>query len=303
MNDTPLMRQWRDAKARHPDALLFFRVGDFYELFHSDAEEGARLLGLTLTSRNNGAASAVPLAGVPAKALDDYLGRLVRLGRRVAICDQVEDPADAKGIVRREVTETLTPGTVLADHLLAERASTVLAAVVPDGPVGYGVATVDVSTGEMTARYAGVADLVAELGRLEPSELLMSRSAGDDARLDAAAGSTPRTVRDDWMFDPDAARAALERAYRVQSLAGLGFQEGDDPLVSAVGGLIEYLKEIRPGGLTHLRPVRIERPGRVMPLDEMTRRNLELTETLRAGDREQLGTGTLLAVLDRAVTT
>jgi DNA mismatch repair protein MutS len=298
------MRQWRDAKARHPDALLFFRVGDFYELFHADAEEGARLLGLTLTSRNNGAASAVPLAGVPAKALEDYLGRLVRLGRRVAICDQVEDPADAKGIVRREVIETLTPGTVLADHLLAERASTVLAAVVPDGFIGYGVATVDVSTGEMTARYVGVPDLVAELGRLEPSEVLMSREASDDARLDAASGSIPRTVRDDWMFDAAATREALARAYRVQSLAGLGFQDGDGPLVSAVGALIEYLKEVRPGGLTHLRQVRIERPGRVMPLDEMTRRNLELTEPLRTGDDRGEGrAGTLLAVLDRAVTT
>jgi DNA mismatch repair protein MutS len=300
------MRQWRDAKDRHPDALLFFRVGDFYELFHDDAEEGARLLGLTLTSRNNGAASSVRLAGVPAKALEDYLGRLVRLGRRVAICDQVEDPADAKGIVRREVTETLTPGTIVADHLLAERASTVLAAVVPDGPVGYGVATVDVSTGEMTPRWVGVPDLAAELARLEPSELLISREGSDDARLDAAAGSLPRTVRADWMFELGAARDALARVYRVQSLDGLGFGEGDDALVRSLGALIEYLKEVRPGGVAHLRPVRIERPGRVMPLDEMTRRNLELTDPLRPAEA---GTDpradrkvTLLGVLDRAVT-
>src|SRR3990172_5033836 len=147
-DDTPLMRQWREAKSRHRDALLFFRVGDFYELFHSDAEEGARLLGLTLTSRNNGAAARVPLAGVPAKALDDYLARLVRLGRRVAICDQVEDPALAKGIVRREVTETVTPGTVLADALLAERRNNFLVALVPDGQDGFGLAALDVSTGE-----------------------------------------------------------------------------------------------------------------------------------------------------------
>ncbi|MGE0158773.1 MAG: DNA mismatch repair protein MutS [Gemmatimonadales bacterium] len=299
------MRQWRDAKARHPDALLFFRVGDFYELFHDDAEEGARLLGLTLTSRNNGAASSVPLAGVPAKALEDYLGRLVRLGRRVAICDQVEDPAEAKGIVKREVTETLTPGTVVADHLLAERTSTVLAAVVPDGPVGYGVATADVSTGEVTARYVGVAELAAELARLEPSELLISREAEDDARLDAAAGSLPRTVRADWMFEDGAAREALERAYRVQSLDGLGFQEDDGVLLRSVGALVTYLKEVRPAGLGHLRPVRIERPGRIMPLDEMTRRNLELTEPLRPQEARgdaRVREPTLLAVLDRAVT-
>jgi DNA mismatch repair protein MutS len=300
------MRQWRDAKDRHPDALLFFRVGDFYELFHDDAEEGARLLGLTLTARNNGAASSVPLAGVPAKALEDYLGRLVRLGRRVAICDQVEDPADAKGIVRREVTETLTPGTIVADHLLAERASTVLAAVVPDGPVGYGVATVDVSTGEITTRYVGVPDLAAELARLEPSELLISREGSEDARLDAAAGSLPRTVRADWMFELGAARDALARVYRVQSLEGLGFGEGDDALVRCIGALVEYLKEVRPGGVAHLRPVRIERPGRVMPLDEMTCRNLELTDPLRpaeAGTDQRADRKlTLLGVLDRAVT-
>jgi DNA mismatch repair protein MutS len=299
------MRQWRDAKARNPDALLFFRVGDFYELFHGDAEEGARLLGLTLTSRNNGAAAAVPLAGVPAKALEDYLSRLVRLGRRVAICDQVEDPAEAKGIVRREVTETLTPGTIVADHLLSERTSTLLAAVLPDPPVGYGVATVDVSTGEMTARYVGVRDLGAELGRLEPSELLVPRSAVEDARLDADAGSIPRSVRDDWMFDRGTAREKILATFAVASLEGLGFQQGDDPLVGASGALLQYLGDVRPGGVTHLRPVRIERPGRIMPLDEMTRRNLELTEPLRRGEDRGAGSEkqpTLLAVLDRAVT-
>ncbi|MEQ1855663.1 MAG: DNA mismatch repair protein MutS [Longimicrobiales bacterium] len=296
------MRQWREAKTRHPDALLFFRVGDFYELFHGDAEEGARLLGLTLTARNNGAAAAVPLAGIPAKALDDYLSRLVRLGRRVAICDQVEDPAEAKGIVRREVTETLTPGTIVADHLLADRSSTLLMAIVPDPPIGYGVATLDVSTGEMTARYVGVPDLGAELGRLEPSELLLSRSAVEDARLDAESGSIPRSVRDDWMFEVDTAREKLLRTYGVSALEGLGFQAGDDPLVGAAGALLQYLQEIRPAGVTHLRAVRIERPGRIMALDEMTRRNLELTEPLRRGEDRGERQATLLSVLDRAVT-
>src|SRR5512142_3521721 len=116
---TPLLQQWRDGEARHADARVFFRVGDFYEMFYEDAHEGARLLGLTLTSRNNGAAAGVPLAGVPVRARDDYLEKLVRLGRRVAICEQVEDPAEAKGIDRREVIETVTPGAVLADALLA----------------------------------------------------------------------------------------------------------------------------------------------------------------------------------------
>ncbi len=299
-DDTPLMQQWRDAKSRHRDALLFFRVGDFFELFHSDAEEGARLLGLTLTSRNNGAAAKVPLAGVPAKALDDYLGRLVKLGRRVAICDQVEDPSQAKGIVKREVTETITPGTVVADNLLAERRNNFVVAVVP--PVGdrasgahVGVAALDVSTGVLSVRSVPRSELRAELGRLEASELLLPR--GLDLPDDHTRGAA-LTVRDGWMFEEDVCGEELRRVYAVQSLDGFGFQSDDALLVRAAGSLVQYLAEIRPAGISHLRPVRIERPGRSMLLDEMTRRNLELVEPLRAGEEG----GTLLSVLDATTT-
>src|SRR5512142_2078844 len=149
--NTPLMQQWRDAKSRHPDALIFFRVGDFYEMFCEDAEEGARLLGLTLTSRNNGAAAGVPLAGVPVRARDEYLEKLVRMGRRVAICEQVEDPAEAKGIVRREVLETITPGAVLADTLLSAGRNNFLVSLAPGDGSGFGLAAVDISTGEVLA--------------------------------------------------------------------------------------------------------------------------------------------------------
>lgn len=226
--DTPLMQQWREAKSQHRDALLFFRVGDFYELFHGDAEEGAALLGLTLTSRNNGAAAQVPLAGIPAKALDDYLARLVKMGRRVAICDQVEDASEAKGIVRREVTETVTPGTVLADGLLSERRNNFLAALVEGGD-GFGLATLDVSTGEVSVRAVAVGDLRAELGRIEPSELLVPRALCERAEVVAAApASIPRTVRDDWMFEVDVATDELLRVYSVQSLDGFGFQSRSD---------------------------------------------------------------------------
>jgi DNA mismatch repair protein MutS len=296
--DTPLMQQWREAKSRHRDALLFFRVGDFYELFHSDAEEGSRLLGLTLTSRNNGAAARVPLAGVPAKALDEYLARLVKLGRRVAICDQVEDAALAKGIVRREVTETVTPGTVLADALLPERRNNYLVSLVSEGQGAYALAALDVSTGEMIARSVRAEDLPGELGRLEPSELLLPRSMEEDRHALDADSRPARTYRDDWMFEEDVCRDELVRAYAVQSLEGFGFQRGDGGLVRAAGALIQYLKEIRPTGVSHLRPVRIQRPGKVMLLDDMTRRNLELVEPLRAGEEG----GTLLGVLDDTVT-
>jgi len=294
------MQQWRDAKSRHRDSLLFFRVGDFYELFHSDAEEGSRLLGLTLTSRNNGAAAKVPLAGVPAKALEDYLARLVRLGRRVAICDQVEDPADAKGIVRREVTEIVTPGTVLADGLLSERRNNFVVAVVRSPDAAFAIAVLDVSTGELSAQRVAASELRAELGRLEPAELLLPRSLEGVREIDAAAPSTavPRTYRDDWMFEIDVSTEELLRVYSVQSLDGLGVQSGDTALVRAAGGLIQYLREIRPSGVTHLKPLRLRRPGSVMLLDEMTRRNLELIEPLRSGEDG----GTLLDVIDLSVT-
>jgi DNA mismatch repair protein MutS len=300
--DTPLMQQWRDVKARHRDALVFFRVGDFYELFYGDAEEGSKLLGLTLTARNNGAASAVPLAGVPARSVDEYVGRLVRAGRRVAICDQVEDPAEAKGIVRREVVETVTPGTVLQDGLLRSRRNTFLVALSPPRDGRRGLAALDLSTGELLVQEGDPDALAEELGRLEPAELLLPRSSEDAPDLAGMlrnGGASPtRTLREDWLFDAGLAREALERRFGVRSLDGFGFEKGDGALVQAAGALVAYIQELQPGGTLHLRPPRIQRSGTLMPLDEMTRRNLELTEPLRSGEEG----GTLLAVLDQAVT-
>jgi DNA mismatch repair protein MutS len=301
--DTPMMQQWRDVKRRHQDALVFFRVGDFFELFHGDAEEGAKLLGLTLTNRNNGAAKKVPLAGIPVKALDEYLARLVKAGRRVAICDQVEDPSQAKGVVKREVVETVTPGTVLQDGLLPARRNAFLVAVAPADATGvHGVAALDLSTGELVVQVVGGDRLADELGRLEPQEVLLARSeveGGSFAGLPApSAGGPARTLRDPWVFDLDVASEELERHYAVQGLAGFGFEASDDAMVRAAGALVAYVHEIRPGGVDHLRPPRIERSGRAMVLDEMTRRNLELVEPLRAGQEG----GTLIEVLDRATT-
>ena len=288
------MRQWRAVKSRHRDALVFFRVGDFYELFCEDAEEGARLLGLTLTSRNNGAASSVPLAGVPAKALEDYLVKLVRLGRKVAICEQTEDPAEAKGIVRREVVDTVTPGTVVSDAILEAERHNFLVALVPDDEA-LGLAALDVSTGELIVLEAELSGLADELERLEPSELLLPESAAE-----LAAGETDAvlSVRPDWLFDPGIARDELERRYRVQSLDGFGFEDGDELLVRAAGALVAYAEEIRPGSAEHVRAPRIQRPEAVMTLDTMTRRNLELVEPLRPYD----GDASLLSVLDATTT-
>src|SRR5690606_36727603 len=222
----------------------------------------------------------------------------VRLGRRVAICDQVEDASEAKGIVRREVTETVTPGTVLADNLLAERRNTFVVCVTREPGGAFALAALDVSTGELTVRAVPAGELRAELGRAEPSELLMPRALEHDPELAPEAARVPRTVRDDWMFEEDVSAEALRQAYGVQSVDGFGFQSGDGALVRATGSLIQYLREIRPSGITHLRPIRIQRPGAVMLLDEMTRRNLELIEPLRTGEEG----GTLLDVLDETVT-
>jgi DNA mismatch repair protein MutS len=297
-DDTPLMQQWRAAKARHPDALLLFRVGDFYELFHEDAREASRLLGLTLTARNNGAAAQVPMAGLPARALDEYLTRLVRLGCRAAICDQVEDAAQAKGVVRREVVETVTPGTVLQDALLQAGRNNFLVALAPESEGRVGLAASDLSTGEFFLQAVDGAALTEELGRIEPAELLVPRSMEPIGREAAEATGVALTVRDDGFFHPAEAREILLRHYRIQSLDGLGILPEDLPLIQAGGALLQYLTDIQPAGVRHLSHPRLLRTGAEMRLDEMTRRNLELVEPLRSGEEG----GTLVSVLDRSVT-
>ena len=299
LDETPLMQQWRDAKSRHPDALVFFRVGDFYEMFCEDAEEGARLLGLTLTSRNNGGAARVPLAGVPVRARDEYLQKLVRLGRRVAVCEQMEDPALAKGIVRREVTETITPGALLADSLLSERRNNFLAALCDAGSE-IALAAADVSTGEVLVTQVPAAALEAELARLEPAELLLPVTWAD--RPVPGEARATRTERPAWLFEPEFGAEEVRRRYGVHALDGFGFQAQEAGLIGALGALLAYLAEVQPGCLAALRPPRIERSGAAMALDEMTRRNLELVEPLR-GDAPRDGrAATLIEVIDETLT-
>jgi DNA mismatch repair protein MutS len=296
-DDTPLMRQWRDAKSRHPDALIFFRVGDFYEMFCEDAEEGARLLGLTLTSRNNGGAANVPLAGIPVKARNDYLQRLVRLGRRVAICEQVEDPSEARDIVRREVVETVTPGAILSDGLLDERRNNWLVALVASDGAEMAIAAADITTGEFLGTRVAAQELEAELARLEPAEVLLPKGLES-----AAVGEgVSRTVRPDWLFDPKLAADELRRHFALHTLDGLGFQDEDAPLIGAMGALLAYVREVQPASAAGLRRPRIERPGDAMALDEMTRRNLELLAPLRL-DTPTGGAATLIEVIDETAT-
>ena len=315
---TPLMQQYREIKARHQDAILFFRMGDFYEMFYEDAEVASRAIGLTLTSRNNGGAAEVPLAGIPVKAAAEYLRRLVGQGYRVAICEQVEDPKLAKGIVKREVIETITPGAVFADDLLdGARANYVCAVAMGRDTIGkqavrdadkvreqIGVAAADLSTGELRLFVVTTADAPAVLARLAPRELLLVRKPVGEAQhaeIEAALRVVDNvlvTEREGWEFDAQLAADELTRQFAISSLEGFGLGTDDAAAVGAAGALLRYLRELQPGGLPHLaRPI-VERPGGVMPLDEMTRRNLELVESLRGGDVA----GTLLSVLDRTTT-
>ena len=290
---TPLMQQYREIKARHRDAILFFRMGDFYEMFFDDAELGARVLGITLTARGDG----VPLAGVPVKAAADYLRQLIAAGHRVAVCEQVEDPRKAKGIVKRAVVETITPGAVLDDTWLNGSRNNFIVATEGrnDGTTErLGIAAIDLSTGEFVLETVPAAGIAEALGRLNPAELVTSAEA---AGLPVPP-ETLRTPREKWEFDPELARDELARRFKLASLDGLGIESADTAAVGAAGALLRYLTDLQPGGLPQLQRPVVRRADRFLWVDEMTRRNLELVEPLRSGARGV----TLLEAIDRTVT-
>jgi DNA mismatch repair protein MutS len=302
---TPMMQQYQEAKDRHPGMMLLFRMGDFYELFGDDAEVAARTLGLTLTSRDK----TVPMAGFPHHSLQTHLRKLLQAGYRVAVCDQVEDPALAKGLVRREVTRVVTPGTLTEDELLDPRQPNHLAAVyAPAAPSrdAVGLAWVELSTGQFRAADVSWEHLGEEMSRLAPSECLYAESGGGDrsgsaARtadaVRAAAPAATLTARPDWTFDPASARSALLQHFNITTLAGFGFDDAQ-PCLTAAGALLLYLRETLKTALTHLSRLRPVRHGGHLFLDEVTRRSLELTRTLREGSRE----GSLLDLADHSVT-
>jgi len=289
--ETPLMQQYRDIKAHHPETILFFRMGDFYEMFEDDARLAARELGLTLTSRNNGGAAAIPLAGVPVKAATEYLRRLIAKGHRVAIAEQIEDPKLAKGVVRRAVVETVTPGTVLTDDWLVRNRNNYIVAVDPRATTA-GLAILDVTTGELIFEVVPTVEIEPALGRYDARELVLPADSA------VATPAATVTTRDAWEFDAELAREDLMRTYGIASLDGLGIGPDDRPALGAAGALLRYARELKPGGLPHLAHPTMVRRGDVMPLDEMTRRNLELVEPLRAGAEG----ATLLEVIDRTLT-
>lgn len=291
---TPMMRQYHEAKAQHPDALLFFRAGDFYELFFEDAERASRLLDLTLTSRSKVQGEPVPMAGVPYHAVEAYISRLLAQGVKVAICEQMEDARLAKGLVRRAITRVVTPGVALEDANLDARSNNFLLAVGRDRG-GFGLAWVDASTGDFYTREASTVDEVTiEVGRIDPREVLIPQRLAEDEALRQAVGARPLVeARPDASFDPDAARLALCEHFGVGSLDGFGLK-GFGAGIGAAGAVLAYLKETRLGDMPHIDRITPVAAGEFLVLDEATRRNLELFATLQDGKRA----GSLLQLLD-----
>jgi DNA mismatch repair protein MutS len=296
---TPMMQQYRELKARDPDALLLFRMGDFYEMFGDDAERAGALLGLTVTTRDRDkGADAMPMAGFPHHQLEAYLARIVAAGLRAAVCEQMEDPRQAKGIVKRDVVRVVTPGTLTDDALLDPRAANHLAAVV-EARGKLGLAWAELSTGRFELCEVSRTELIDEITRLEPAEILVSETARDAPWLRTLRGLTraPVTPRPSWDFQADQARAALLGHFGVTTLAGFGVDD-DAVEVAAAGALLGYLRETQRSAPAHLARLTPRRRGQTLALDSMTRRSLELTRTLRDGRRE----GSLLAVVDHTAT-
>ena len=299
---TPLMKQYAQVKARYPDTILLFRMGDFFETFEEDAVITSRVLGITLTRRGNGAAGEIPLAGFPHHALEAYLPKLLKAGHRVAICEQLEDPRFAKGIVKRDVIEVVTPGVAFSDRVLDQKQNNFLAAVVlpsaiasPVEPVGF--AYVDASTGEFKASQFPLHQLPEQVSALQPAELVLQRrdrdTIGDLLRSAFHGLASPL---DDWVFSEDYGRDVLIQHFKTQSLKGFGLE--DLPLaVRAAGAIMHYLKETQKGNLLHIRRLVPFDTGETMVLDPSTKRNLEISSSL-AGSPD----GTLIGVLDHTLT-
>jgi DNA mismatch repair protein MutS len=300
MTMTPMMQQYKDAKAACGDALLLFRMGDFYELFFDDARVAAERVGLTLTSRDKNSDNPVPMAGFPHHQLESYLGKLIAHGLRVAICEQVEDPKQAKGLVKRDVTRVVTPGTLTDDSLLDPYESNYLAAVITERPgrgdsSGLGMAWVELSTGRFHAASLSRTRLVDELGRIQPAECLVveDHTPSELAGLNGMM-VTPRPA---WEWALDAGRQTLTEHFGTAGLDGFGFVDEDALAIRAAGAILAYLNETQRASLDHIDRLLPYRTGQCMEIDQATRRSLEITRTLRDGRRE----GSLLSVIDQTV--
>ncbi len=290
---SPVMQQYLRIKSRHPDVLLFYRMGDFYELFYDDARRAAALLDITLTSRGQSAGQPIPMAGVPFHSVESYLARLVRKGESVAICEQMGDPAKSKGPVEREVVRIITPGTVTDDALLEERQETLVAATARDGE-RFGLAWLDLAAGRFTMlESGGRGALAAEVERLKPAELLIAEGTPQDG---LERSGTALRSRPPWNFELASASRLLTDQLGTLDLKGFGADEL--PLaICAAGALLQYVRDTQKTALPHIRGLHVEERTDALVIDAATRRNLELDASLTS--RED---ATLFAILDQCVT-
>jgi DNA mismatch repair protein MutS len=290
---TPMMQQYWRLKNQHPDQLMFYRMGDFYELFYEDAKKAARMLDITLTARGQSAGTPIPMAGIPFHSAEGYLARLVKLGESVVICEQIGDPATSKGPVERQVVRIITPGTVSDEALLDERRDNLLAAVLGDERQ-FGLAVLDITSGRFSVlELKGWENLLAELERLNPAELLIPDDWPQGLPAEKRKGVRRRAP---WDFDRDSAHKSLCQQFGTQDLKGFGC-EGLKLAIGAAGCLLGYAKETQRTALPHLRGLRHERLDDTVILDGASRRNLELDTNL-SGGRDN----TLQSVIDRCQT-
>ena len=290
---TPMMQQYLRLKAEHPDILLFYRMGDFYELFFDDAKRASQLLDISLTKRGASAGEPIPMAGVPYHAVESYLAKLVQQGESVAICEQIGDPALSKGPVERKVVRIVTPGTISDEALLQERQDNLLAAIF-QSPRGYGYATLDISSGRFRlSEPADMETMAAELQRTSPAELLYPEDFQAMALIENRRGLRRRPL---WEFEIDTARQQLNLQFGTRDLSGFGVEQAHLAL-RAAGCLLQYVKDTQRTSLPHIRSVCMERQQDSVIMDAATRRNLEITQNLAGGSDN-----TLAAVLDKTVT-
>ncbi|HEV7298173.1 MAG TPA: DNA mismatch repair protein MutS [Tepidisphaeraceae bacterium] len=303
---SPAMRQYQQFKAQHPGYVLFFRMGDFYEMFWEDAKTAAKVLGVALTSRNKGSPDEIPMAGIPFHAVENYLRKMIAAGHKVAICEQMEDAALAKGLVKREVVRLMTPGTLTDDALLDGRNDNFVAAVAfgVSKSDGYraGLVWVELSTGACVAMSGNEGQVIDEIARLRPAEVLIPElPSGQPHAVGAAIGKLgigTVTTRPGWQFTPHHAREQLQRQWQAKTAGGFGFTD-DDAAVLACGAVLTYLEETQRSALAHIRPMRRHAIEDHLLIDPASWRSLEIDRTVRSGGTE----GSLLSAIDRTRTT
>ncbi len=298
MSATPLMAQFHKVKNDHPDTILLFRVGDFFETFEDDAITASKVLGITLTKRANGKASHVPLAGFPHHSIDTYLPKLVKAGYRVAICEQVENPKFAKGLVKREVVEVVTPGVVFSDKLLEHKKNNYLASIYLEDN-SAGISYCDISTGEFFTFETSILKIAEQIETIAPAEIIVAKKQKNEIEILVKRQQLNIKVTkiDDWVFNDEYGKDNLKEQFKTQTLKGFGIENLTSGIIAA-GAVLHYLKDTQKSNLAHITKIAIYNPSEYMYLDLSTKRNLEILYTIQEGQSE----GSLISVLDKTKT-